>query len=82
MIFVNNVPFNKFFLTTADREYVVRPLRLSGVLGVFNVFGIVCRDGTASQAGALAPGIAQGIVAHIPEVDTILRKSEPFPSPP
>ena len=77
-ILVNNVPLNKFFPTTADRECVVRPLKLAGVLGAFNVFAIVRGGGTTGQAGALSHGIAQGIVAHVPEVDTILRKGELF----
>jgi small subunit ribosomal protein S9 len=81
-ILVNNVPLNRFFPTTADRERVVRPLKLAGVLGAFNVFAIVRGGGTTGQAGALAHGIARGIVAHVPEVDPILRKGEPFVSLP
>jgi small subunit ribosomal protein S9 len=83
-ILVNNVPLNRFFTTPADRERVVRPLKLAGVIGAFNVFAIVRGGGTTGQAGALAHGIAQGIVAHVPEVDPILRKGEPvfFPSLP
>jgi len=54
----------------------VRPLKLAGVLGAFNVFAIVRGGGTTGQAGALAHGIAQGIVAHVPEVDPILRKAK------
>ena len=73
-ILVNNVPLNKFFAATADRECIVRPLKLAGVLGAFNVFAIVRGGGTTGQAGAIAHGIAQGIVAHVPEVDPILRK--------
>jgi small subunit ribosomal protein S9 len=81
-ILVNNVALNKFFATSADRERVVRPLKLAGVLGAFNVFAIVRGGGTTGQAGALAHGIAQGIVAHVPEIDTILRKGETLPSSP
>jgi len=88
-ILVNNVPLNKFFAATSDRECVVRPLKLAGVLGAFNVFAIVRGGGTTGQAGAIAHGIAQGIVAHVPEVDPILHKGElvqfscpyPFPLP-
>jgi len=75
-ILVNNVPLNKFFATPSDRECVVRPLKLAGVLGAFNVFAIVRGGGTTGQAGAIAHGIAQGIVAHVPEVDPVLRKGE------
>ena len=73
-ILVNNMPLHKFFAATADRECVVRPLKLAGVLGAFNVFAIVRGGGTTGQAGAIAHGIAQGVVAHVPEVDPILRK--------
>ncbi|KAI9456517.1 ribosomal protein S9/S16-domain-containing protein [Lactarius psammicola] len=75
-ILVNNVPLNQFFATPTDRERVVRPLKLAGALGAFNVFAIVRGGGTTGQAGALAHGIAQGIVAHVPEVDPILRKAK------
>jgi len=82
-ILVNNMPLNQFFATPSDRECVVRPLKLAGVLGAFNVFAIVRGGGTTGQAGAIAHGVAQGIVAHVPEVDTILRKGElvRFPRP-
>ena len=75
-ILVNNVPLNTFFATTSDRECVVRPLKLAGVLGAFNVFAIVRGGGTTGQAGAIAHGIAKGIVAHVPDVDPILRRGE------
>jgi small subunit ribosomal protein S9 len=80
-ILVNNVSLNKFFTTPADRECVVRPLKLAGMLGAFNVFVIVRGGGTTGQAGAIAHGIAQGIVAHVPEVDPILRKGKMLPTP-
>jgi small subunit ribosomal protein S9 len=79
-ILVNNVSLNKFFITPVDRERVVRPLKLAGVLGAFNIFAIVRGGGTTGQAGAIAHGIAQGIVAHVPEVDSILRKGEMLPT--
>jgi small subunit ribosomal protein S9 len=81
-ILINNVPLNKFFATTADRERIVRPLKLAGVLGAFNVFAIVRGGGTTGQAGAIAHGIAQGVIAHVPEVDHILRKGELARFPP
>ncbi|KAI0305443.1 ribosomal protein S9/S16-domain-containing protein [Multifurca ochricompacta] len=75
-ILVNNIPLNKYFDSPADRERIVRPLKLAGVLGTFNAFVIVRGGGTTGQAGAIAHGIAQGIVAHVPEVDHILRKAK------
>jgi ribosomal protein S9 len=78
-ILVSNVLLNKFFATPADCKHVVRPLKLTGVLGAFNIFAIVWDGGTTGQAGAIAHGIMQGIVTHVPEVDTILQKGEILP---
>ncbi|KAI0268771.1 ribosomal protein S9/S16-domain-containing protein [Gloeopeniophorella convolvens] len=75
-ILVNNAPLHQYFATPADRERVVRPLKLAGVLGAYNVFVIVRGGGTTGQAGAAAHGIARGIVAHAPELDLILRKAK------
>ena len=75
-ILVNNIPLNEFFASPADRARIVRPLKLAGVLGAFNVFALVRGGGTTGQSGAITHGIARGIVAHVPEVEIILRKGE------
>ena len=71
-ILVNNVPLNKFFAMPADCKHVVCLLKLAGMLGAFNIFAIVWGGSMTGQAGAITHGIVQGIVAHVPEVDTIL----------
>ena len=78
-ILVNNVPLNKFFAMPADCERVVCPLKLTSMLGAFNIFAIVWGGSTTGQAGTIAHGIVQDIVAHVPEVDTILQKGEMLP---
>ncbi|KAI0312748.1 ribosomal protein S9/S16-domain-containing protein [Amylostereum chailletii] len=75
-ILVNNRPLREFFPTPADRERVVRPLKLAGALGSYNVFVIVRGGGTTGQSGAVAHGIAKGVAAHVPEVETTLRKAK------
>ncbi|KAI0063714.1 SSU ribosomal protein S9P [Artomyces pyxidatus] len=75
-ILVNNRPLNEYFPSPADRERIVRPLKLAGALGAFNVFVIVRGGGTTGQSGAVAHGIAKGVVAHVPEVEVILRKAK------
>ncbi|ETW80697.1 hypothetical protein HETIRDRAFT_45387 [Heterobasidion irregulare TC 32-1] len=75
-ILVNNIPLNEFFASPADRARIVRPLKLAGVLGAFNVFALVRGGGTTGQSGAITHGIARGIVAHVPEVEIILRKAK------
>ncbi|EAU91037.2 SSU ribosomal protein S9P [Coprinopsis cinerea okayama7 len=75
-ILVNNIPMNEFFFLPADRERITRPLKVAGVLGKYNIFAIVRGGGTTGQSGALAHGIAKGIVAHEPDLETLFRKAK------
>lgn len=58
----------------ADRERVIRPLQLAGLLGAFNVFALVRGGGTSGQSGAVSLGIARALAAHEPDTQNILRK--------
>lgn len=73
-ILINNLPIAEFFPQPVDRERLVRPLKIAGVLGKYNVFTLVRGGGTTGQSGAIAHGIAKGIFAHEPETGTVLRK--------
>jgi len=75
-ILVNNTPLSEYFPLPADREKIVRPFKLAGLLGAYNVFALVRGGGTTGQAGALAQGIAKGLAAHVPEVELVLRRSK------
>ncbi|RXW25030.1 hypothetical protein EST38_g829 [Candolleomyces aberdarensis] len=75
-ILVNNIPLNEFFPLPADRERITRPLKVAGILGKYNVFSIVRGGGTTGQSGALAHGIAKGVVAHEPELETLFRRAK------
>ncbi|TFY80607.1 hypothetical protein EWM64_g3404 [Hericium alpestre] len=77
-ILVNNIPLNEYFPSPADCERIIRPLKLAGVVGAYNVFAIVRGGGTTGQSGAVAHGVAKGVVAHVPEVEQILRKAKIF----
>jgi small subunit ribosomal protein S9 len=73
-ILVNNIPLNEYFPLPADRERITRPLKVAGILGKYNVFSIVRGGGTTGQSGALAHGIAKGVVAHEPDLETLFRR--------
>lgn len=73
-ILVNNAPLHEFFRFPQDRERITRPLKVAGVLGKYNIFAIVRGGGTSGQSGALAHGIAKGIVAHEPELEVLFRR--------
>lgn len=75
-ILVNNLPLATYFPIPADRERIVRPLKLTGLLGAYNVFALVRGGGTSGQSGAVAQGLAKGLAAHAPEVEIILRRAK------
>ena len=73
-VLVNAAPISTYFPLPADREAVLRPLKLTGLLGAYNVFALVRGGGTSGQSGALALAIARACASHAPEVEPILRK--------
>ncbi|THH32501.1 hypothetical protein EUX98_g1692 [Antrodiella citrinella] len=75
-ILINNVPIIKYFPKTSDRERIVRPFKIAGLLGAYNVFALVRGGGTSGQSGAVAHGIAKGLAGHVPEVSEVLRKAK------
>ncbi|KAF4598196.1 37S ribosomal protein S9, mitochondrial [Pleurotus pulmonarius] len=76
-ILVNNIPLGEYFHLPADRERVVRPFKVAGVLGAYNVFVLARGGGTTGQSGAIAHGIAKGLVVHEPNLDAVLRRCTP-----
>ncbi|KAK0485801.1 ribosomal protein S5 domain 2-like protein [Armillaria novae-zelandiae] len=74
-ILVNNLPLSQYFPKTVDRERVVYPLKVAGVLGKFNIFTIARGGGSTGQTGAIAHGIAKGLLAHDQELLTVLHKA-------
>ncbi|KAF5393232.1 hypothetical protein D9757_000740 [Collybiopsis confluens] len=75
-ILVNNIPIAEYFPQPVDRERIVRPLKIAGVLGKYNVFTLARGGGTTGQSGAIAHGIAKGIFAHEPETGTVLKRAK------
>ncbi|TIA88210.1 hypothetical protein E3P99_02746 [Wallemia hederae] len=64
-ILVNNQPVYDMFPRVHDRELITLPLRVTGQLGAFNIFALTRGGGTSGQAGALAHGIAKGLLGQI-----------------
>ncbi|KZP34224.1 SSU ribosomal protein S9P [Athelia psychrophila] len=75
-VLVNNMPLASYFTLPVDREKVIRPLKLAGVLGGYNVFTLVRGGGTTGQSGAVAHGIAKGLAAHEPTIADILKRAK------
>ncbi|KAJ3008250.1 hypothetical protein NUW54_g3225 [Trametes sanguinea] len=78
-ILVNGMPLVDWFTAAPhliDRERVVRPFRVAGLLGAYNVFALVRGGGSTGQSGAIALGIAKALAAHVPDVEPLLRKAK------
>jgi len=75
-ILINNVPLNRYFTVPTDRERILRPFTLAGLLGAYNVFALTRGGGISGQSGAVAHGIAKGLAAHVPDVELILRRAK------
>ncbi|KAF9820282.1 hypothetical protein IEO21_01496 [Rhodonia placenta] len=75
-ILINNTPLSQYFPIPADRERVVRPFKIAGLVGAYNVFALVRGGGTSGQSGAVSLGIAKALSAHAPEVEPLLRRAK------
>lgn len=71
-VLVNHLPLPQFFGHVDDREKVLRPLRLTGLLGAYNVFALVRGGGTTGQKDAVALGIARALQIMRPESREVL----------
>lgn len=67
-VLVNGAPLSQYFTRTQHREQVVWPLKLAGVLGQYNIFALTRGGGQSGQAGAIAHGIANALVAQLASV--------------
>jgi len=75
-ILINSVPINRYFAEPRDRERIVRPLKLAGLMGAYNIFALVRGGGKSGQSGAVAHGVAKGLAAHVPDIEYILKKAK------
>lgn len=64
---VNALSLSSYFTRQVHREQIVYPLRLTGLLGQFNVFFLVHGGGHSGQAGAAAHSLAKAIVRFFQE---------------
>ena len=75
-ILVNGTPIHRYFPDPKDREIILRPLKVSRLLGAFNIFVIAHRGGTTGTAGAIALAIAKGVAIHQPTAKQALARGE------
>lgn len=64
---VNNHAMAEYFSQIKHREDILHPLRLTHLLGQFNVFALATGGGLMGQSGAVAHGIAKAVVRFYEE---------------
>ena len=71
---VNNKPLSEYFSREIDQVQIVKPLKVTGTEGRFDVTVKVNGGGVTGQAGAVQLGIARALLEADPEYRTTLRK--------
>ena len=75
-VLVNHLPLPQHFQRPHDRELILRPLRITGLIGAYNVFALVRGGGASGQAGAVALGLAKALDAMREDVHNALMAGE------
>ena len=71
-IIVNHLPLPKYFGRIQDREALLRPLRLTGLMGAYNIFALVQGGGPTGQSQAIALALANALVTMRGDVKDVL----------
>ena len=65
---VNNLPFDRYFVTETQRILARQPLVTTETAGNFNIVATVNGGGVNGQAGAVKMGIARALLQFNPEL--------------
>ncbi|OCF57580.1 hypothetical protein L486_05039 [Kwoniella mangroviensis CBS 10435] len=60
-ILINHIPLSQYFVRPSDRATILRPLKITGYLGAFNIFGFSRGGGMSSQASAVGLAVARAL---------------------
>ena len=73
-IFVNNRPYEKYFLRETDRIIGKQPLVVTNTSEKYDVLANLSGGGLTGQAGALRLGISRALTIVEPQLKEMLRK--------
>jgi small subunit ribosomal protein S9 len=65
---VNDLPFDRYFVTETQRILARQPLVTTETAGSFNIIATVIGGGVNGQAGAVKMGIARALILFNPEL--------------
>jgi small subunit ribosomal protein S9 len=71
-ILINHLPLPTHFSRVVEREAILRPFRVTGLLGAYNVFALVRGGGASGQAGAVSLAIARALAQIRPDASPAL----------
>lgn len=74
-ILINGRSINAAFGRVHDRESAMWPLKVTGRLDKYNVWGLVSGGGTTGQAEAITLAVAKALLVHEPALKPILRRA-------
>ena len=72
---VNKRPFEKYFLTEADRQSALAALNATKAVGRYDILILAGGGGISGQAGAVKLGIARALKKVEPALEPILRSN-------
>jgi small subunit ribosomal protein S9 len=72
---VNKRPFDKYFLTEADRQSALSALSATKATGRYDILILAGGGGISGQAGAVRLGIARALKKIEPMLESILRSN-------
>ena len=70
---VNKRPFEKYFLTEADRQNALAALNATKAMGRYDLLILAGGGGISGQAGAVKLGVARALKKIEPALESILR---------
>ena len=73
-ITINERDLEQYFPKERDRVNVRRPLKVTGLLGRYDVFMNIDGGGTTGQAGAASLGLARALLEADPSTKEVLRE--------
>ncbi|CAO1631105.1 unnamed protein product [Sympodiomycopsis kandeliae] len=68
-VMVNKHSMSEYFSQIKHREAILHPLRLTHLLGQFNIFAITSGGGQSGQSGAISHGVAKAILRYYEEME-------------
>lgn len=72
-LFINKCVLSKYFYVNRAQEIAIRPLRVTNLLGILDIYVTVKGGGVSGQAGAVSHGMARALLQYDASLRHVLR---------